>query len=160
MNKQNLRRYNDGIIFIFEGDIEKIVLQREQEFSERGGKAYILHHPDGQPFISMRLFFDAVQHSLPKAHEVQYGIGGYWSALSDVLWQGFDALDIEWVDIVWKDADFVAEKSLPTLVHGLVFLKSTLEGVRKDVGARHNLYPRIILTSKNRNAFKDWFIER
>lgn len=160
MSNEKLIRFNDGILLISEEDLEVALQQHKQEFSEQVVQSYYLQHPDGQPVHSMRRFFDAAQHSLPIAHSVKYSIGLYWSALEDVLWQGFEGLEIEWVDIVWKDADIVAEKSLPTLIHGLVLLRRTLESVQKEFGARHNLRSRIILTSKKREMFNDWFIER
>ena len=150
-----MRRINDGILFVSEGEVDELLQQREREFSKRGVSAHILQHPDKHPVDSMQRFFVAIQNSLPIGHTVQYS----WDALTDVIWQGLDGLDIEFVDVVWKDADLVAEVSLPTLTHGILFLVRAFERVQKEYGARHDLFHRIILTSKNRDKFKDWFIE-
>jgi hypothetical protein len=159
MSKQQIRRFNDGILFVFEGEVEMLLQQREQELPERGVSSYVLRHPDDRSIDTMRRFHDAVQYSIPIGHSVQYSSGGAWSALTDVIWQGLDGLDIEFVDVVWKDADLVAEVSLPTLTHGILFLVRAFERVQKEYGARHDLFHRIILTSKNRDKFQDWFIE-
>ena len=158
MGEQKIRRYNDGILFVSDEEIDLILEQRAQELSKQGFRSYVLKHPDGKLVDSMQRFFETALNSLPTTQTVHYS---YWDALSDVLWQGFEELvDIGFVDIVWNDDDLVAENSLPTLIHGLLFLEHTLKGVRKEFGARHNLMFRLLLTSKSKNSFKDWFIER
>ncbi|MEM9776543.1 MAG: hypothetical protein AAF902_18340 [Chloroflexota bacterium] len=142
----------DKVALVDKEQLQKLLSNQRSKYNFDKYICFKLVHSDGGPINSKKRFFDAAQYSLPIAHKVTQN----WDALSDVLWQGFDNLSIEHVDIIWDTRDLIESNSRSVLIYGAGFLLDTLNGLKENYGARRNISFRVILYAQDKSVLKNW----
>lgn len=147
----NLYMKHVNFVPVEELDIALQAFELKQDSRTR--KVFTLTHPSLPIILDEISFFEAAVTTFPTDPLInrnalhEYNTGSF----IDSLHGGIRGVNEQIIDVVWPEVDVVAQKSLPTLITGAIYLHSFLFGFL-HANFNRRAYTRLLLTFKASNS--------